>query len=123
MIKTYYTADHEWLTIENNVATIGITDHAQQALGEIVFVELPTIGETFEKAGPMSVVESVKSASDIYAPITGTIIEVNQVLEDAPETVNESPENEGWFIKMTFDGEIDTSELMSCEDYVDSLEG
>lgn len=122
MSTTYYTSDHEWLMIENDIATIGITEHAQQALGEIVFVELPPLDESHEKGSAIAVVESVKSASDVYAPISGKVIEVNSALEDSPEIINDSAENDGWFLKMRFDGELDTQELMDKEAYLKTLD-
>lgn len=118
MSTTYYTADHEWLTIENTIVTVGITDHAQQALGEIVFVELPTIGETFTKGDGMAVVESVKAASDIYAPIDGEIVEVNSALDDSPEMVNAYAENDAWFIKIRINESTDLSSYMNRDDYL-----
>ncbi len=122
MSTTYYTSDHEWITIENNIATIGITDHAQQALGEIVFVELPPVGEECEKGSAIAVVESVKSASDVYAPIEGKITAINADLEDSPEKVNESAEENGWFFKIQFDNELSLDGLMTQEDYLKTLD-
>lgn len=122
MSTTYYTSDHEWITIENNIATIGITDHAQQALGEIVFVELPPVAEECEKGSAIAVVESVKSASDVYAPIAGKITAINSDLEDSPEKVNESAEEDGWFFKIQFDNELDLDGLMTQEDYLKTLD-
>lgn len=103
-----FTEDHEWILVDGDVATIGITDHAQKALGDIVFVELPEVGATFNKGDDAAVVESVKAASEVYAPISGDITEVNGELESAPETVNSSPMDNGWFFKMKI---ADTSEL------------
>lgn len=122
MSTTYYTADHEWLTIENTIVTVGITDHAQHALGEIVFVELPTIGETFTKGDGMAVVESVKAASDIYAPIDGEVVEVNSALDDSPEMVNAHAENDAWFIKMRINESTDLSSYMNRDDYLALIE-
>lgn len=103
-----FTEDHEWILVDGDVATIGITDHAQKALGDIVFVELPEVGATFSKGDDAAVVESVKAASEVYAPISGDITEVNGELESAPETVNASPMDNGWFFKMKI---ADASEL------------
>ncbi|MEO0443179.1 MAG: glycine cleavage system protein GcvH [Pseudomonadota bacterium] len=122
MAETYYTKDHEWLTIENDVATVGITDHAQQALGEIVFVELPEVGKMCEKQEAISVVESVKAASDVYAPLSGELIEVNTALDDSPEIVNESPETEGWFFKVKLSAGFDKEDYMSQEHYSQFVE-
>lgn len=121
MPTTYYTKDHEWLVIEDNIATLGITDHAQDALGEIVFVESPDVGAMCIKGEAIAVVESVKAASDIYAPINGEVIEVNTLLEDSPELVNESPEAEGWFIKIRIEKSFETDGYMSKEEYLASI--
>ncbi|MBL4837802.1 MAG: glycine cleavage system protein GcvH [Kordiimonadaceae bacterium] len=108
-----FTEDHEWLNIEDGVATVGITDHAQNALGDIVFVELPEVSADFNKGDDAAVVESVKAASEVYAPISGTITEINTVLEGKPDNVNSSPMDDGWFFKMTV---ADASELESFMD-------
>lgn len=99
-MTTKFTKDHEWVSVDGDVATVGITTFAAEALGDVVFVELPDVGATFAQGADMAVVESVKAASDVYAPISGEITEVNSALEDAPETVNEAPEAGGWFCKM-----------------------
>lgn len=105
----YYTDEHEWIDVEGDVATVGITDYAQGQLGDIVFVELPEVGAMIEQGKDAAVVESVKAASDVYAPITGEITEVNPALEEDPALVNSSPEDDGWFFKMTIAdvGELD----------------
>ncbi|MEO1042395.1 MAG: glycine cleavage system protein GcvH [Pseudomonadota bacterium] len=108
-----YTEDHEWIKVEDNIATIGITAHAAEQLGDVVFVELPEIGKSFSKGDDMAVVESVKAASDVYAPIGGDIVEVNSALVDAPEGVNDAPEGEGWFVKLKLS---DASELGALMD-------
>ncbi|WP_043525893.1 glycine cleavage system protein GcvH [Litchfieldella xinjiangensis] len=96
-----YTESHEWvLDNGDGTVTLGITDHAQQALGDVVFVELPDVGRTLESGGELGVIESVKAASDLYAPLAGEIVEANTALEDAPETVNESPYDKGWIAKL-----------------------
>lgn len=99
-MTTLYTSDHEWLHIEGDVATIGITDYAQSQLGDVVFVELPKVGRSLAKAEAAAVVESVKAASDIFSPLAGTVAEVNQTLADAPERINEDPYGEGWIFKL-----------------------
>jgi glycine cleavage system H protein len=121
MNEKRYTADHEWLSIEGDIVTIGITDHAQQALGEIVYVELPEIGRACVVKEAVSVVESVKAASDVYAPVEGEVVEVNTLLEDSPELVNESPEDQGWFMKVRLAGALVEDGLMSHDDYTASL--
>ncbi|UYV16924.1 glycine cleavage system protein GcvH [Porphyrobacter sp. ULC335] len=105
----YYTDEHEWIDVEGDVATVGITDYAQGQLGDIVFVELPEVGALIEQGKDAAVVESVKAASDVYAPITGEITEVNPALEEDPSLVNSAPEDGGWFFKMTIAdvGELD----------------
>ena len=95
-----YSKEHEWVATEDTVATVGITDHAQDQLGEIVYIELPAVGDKVSKDDPFGVVESVKAVSDIYAPVTGTVIEINEDLPESPETVNEDPYGDGWLIKV-----------------------
>ena len=106
---TKYTEDHEWIDIDGDVATVGITDYAQNALGDVVFVELPEVGADFSKGDEAAVVESVKAASEVYAPVSGTIAEVNGALEGEPALVNSAPTGEGWFFKLTLSdaGELD----------------
>lgn len=97
----YFTEEHEWIDVDGGVATVGITDYAQGQLGDIVFVELPAVGTAVEKGKDAAVVESVKAASDVYAPITGEVTETNGALEEDPALVNSAPEGEGWFFRMT----------------------
>jgi glycine cleavage system H protein len=104
----YYTEDHEWIAVEGDTATVGITDYAQAQLGDVVFVEVPPAGATLDKGKEAAVVESVKAASDVYAPVSGTVIEGNAALEADPSLVNTAPEGEGWFFKLTL---ADTAEL------------
>jgi glycine cleavage system H protein len=113
----YYTDEHEWIDVEDDIATVGITDYAQGQLGDIVFVELPEIGAMIEQGKDAAVVESVKAASDVYAPITGEITEVNPALEEDPALVNSSPEEDGWFFKMTIAAEAELDGLMDEEAY------
>ena len=114
-MTTLYTSDHEWLRIEGDVATIGVTDYAQSQLGDVVFVELPKVGRSLKKAEAAAVVESVKAASDVYAPISGEVVEINDAVVDTPELVNSSPFEEGWLLKARFDALPD--DLLSAEDY------
>ncbi len=100
MTEMWFTSEHEWIRVDGDVGTVGITDHAQHALGDIVFVELPAIGRTVTKGGEASVVESVKAASDVYSPVGGEVVEVNQALVDQPALINESPEDGAWFFKL-----------------------
>ena len=105
----YFTREHEWIRVESNVATVGISDHAQQALGDIVFAEVPEAGRELAKGQEAAVVESVKAASDVYAPVGGTVTEGNQAVADDPALVNRDPEGEGWFFKLELKdpGELD----------------
>lgn len=114
---TYFTRDHEWVTVHGDVATVGITVFAAEALGDVVFVELPETGKSFKQGADMAVVESVKAASDVYAPISGDVVEVNEALTDAPETVNEAPEVGGWFCKMTVANADELTALMDKAAY------
>lgn len=116
---TYFTKDHEWVTVHGDLATVGITRFAAEALGDVVFVELPDVGKACSAGDDMAVVESVKAASDVYAPISGEIAEVNTTLTDAPETVNEAPEAGGWFVKMTVANADELSALMDRAAYDD----
>jgi len=100
---TKYTKDHEWIRLEGNLAVFGITDHAQSQLGDVVFVELPEIGKQIKAGDPIAVVESVKAASDVYAPASGVVAQINSALVDAPDMVNASAETDGWFAKLQLD--------------------
>lgn len=118
-----YAASHEWSRLEEDgTVTVGITDHAQDALGDVVFVELPDVGAVLAASDEIAVVESVKAASDIYAPVSGVVIAVNEALEDTPETVNEDPYNDGWFFKIQPDDASELENLLNAEGYIASLE-
>jgi len=121
MAVTRYTKDHEWIRLDGDVATVGITEHAQSQLGDIVFVELPEIGRKVDQGGEAAVVESVKAASDVYAPASGEVVAVNQALDGAPGAVNEEAEGKGWFfrLKLSDAGQLDA--LMTAEQYKDYL--
>ncbi len=119
----YFTDEHEWIDIEGDTATVGITDYAQEQLGDIVFVELPDVGAMLDKAGDAAVVESVKAASDVYAPITGEVTETNGALEDDPALVNTSPEEDGWFFRMTIGDESELEGLMDDKGYKAFVDG
>jgi|TARA_B110000495_G_scaffold173688_1_gene163348 glycine cleavage system H protein len=112
-----YAKSHEWVRINGDTATIGITDHAQAELTDVVFVELPEIGRVLAVGDNCAVVESVKTASDLYAPVAGTVLEINAALADTPELTNDSPFDEGWFFKLQLDGEPDTSHLLDAAGY------
>ena len=110
----HYTRSHEWVRTEGDTATVGISDHAQDELGDVVFVELPDEGATFDAGESFGTVESVKAVSDVYAPVGGEVVEVNSSLEDAPEKINDDPYGEGWLVKLRISGEAD---LLSPEEY------
>jgi glycine cleavage system H protein len=112
-----YAKSHEWVRIEGDTATVGITDHAQAELTDVVFVELPETGRVLAAGDNCAVVESVKTASDLYAPVAGTVLEINAALADTPELTNDSPFDEGWFFKLQLDGEPDTSHLLDAAGY------
>lgn len=122
MSKMLYTKEHEWLRIDDDVATIGISDHAQEQLGEIVFVDLPEVGKQVGQNEDMAVVESVKAASDVYAPISGDVVEVNDTLADQPGQVNDSPEEKGWFCKLKIADTGQLDDLMDSDSYKSFLE-
>jgi glycine cleavage system H protein len=111
-MSLYFTGEHEWIKVEGDIATIGISDHAQQALGDIVFAEVPEQGRSVNKGDEAAVVESVKAASDVYAPIAGEVIEGNPALADDPALINRDPEGEGWFFKMTVADKAELDGLM-----------
>lgn len=121
-LERKYAKSHEWVIIEDGVATVGISDHAQEALGDITFVEFPEMSDELEAGGDAAVVESVKAASDIYSPISGTVTAINEELEDAPEKINESPLDEGWLFKLSSINESDLENLMSGSEYDTFLE-
>jgi glycine cleavage system H protein len=104
--ERYYTESHEWVQAEGDVATVGITDFAQSQLGDVVFLELPSVGRMLEAGDSFGVVESVKAASDLYSPVSGSVVEVNEALSDNPETVNRDPFEEGWLIKVRLNGDL-----------------
>ncbi len=120
-MTTYYTRDHEWLRVDGNEATVGITDFAQNAMGDVVFVDLPETGTTVDAGGEVAVIESVKAASEVYAPAAGTINAVNDVLNDTPETINQSPQDQGWVYRMTLTDADALGSLMDETAYQDYL--
>ncbi|GMQ24914.1 glycine cleavage system protein GcvH [Algoriphagus sp. oki45] len=115
-----YTKDHEWVKIEGDIATIGITDFAQRELGDIVYVEVETIGDTIEAGEVFGTVEAVKTVSDLFMPVTGEVIEFNEELESSPELVNESPYESGWMVKVKISGEL-PSDLMDAAAYAELI--
>ena len=122
MSEKKYTKDHEWVSIDNGIATVGISNHAQESLGDIVFIELPSVGKSVNAKDEICVVESVKAASDIYAPIDGEIMEVNNSLEGDAAIINQDAENDGWIFKMKISDSNQYSDLMSEDEYKQFLE-
>lgn len=125
MSKVYFTNEHEWIKVEGDIATVGITDYAQHALGDVVFVELPELGKKVSRGGEAAVVESVKAASEVFSPVSGEIVGVNQAIVDQPALVNDSPEDGAWFFRLRLvdSGELDRlMERPAYDEYVKGLE-
>ncbi len=117
MSKTHYTKDHEWIRVDGEVATVGITHYAQEQLGDVVFVQLPDVGKTLSKGDEAAVVESVKAASEVYAPVSGEVVETNGALEGEPARVNADAEGEAWFLKMKLSDKSELDNLMDKAGY------
>ena len=117
-----YTKEHEWFSVDNNIATIGITDHAQGQLGDIVFVELPEVESQVKQDDTFGVVEAVKTVADLFAPVSGRVTEINESLEESPDLINSNPYESGWIIKVAVDNLEEYNNLMSSEDYKDFIE-
>lgn len=122
-MSRYFTEDHEWIEVDGDTATVGITNYAQGQLGDIVFAEVPAVGATLKKGGDAAVVESVKAASDVYAPVSGIVIEGNDALEGDPALVNTDPEGEGWFFKLTLSDTSELDSLMNASAYQAFVDG
>jgi glycine cleavage system H protein len=122
-MSTRFTEDHEWITVDGDVATVGITDYAQSQLGDVVFVELPEVGRKLKKGDEAAVVESVKAASEVYAPLDGEVVEANTSLADEPGTVNEDPEGAAWFVKIRLSDKAQLDSLMDEAAYKAHVEG
>lgn len=118
-----YSKEHEWLEVDGDTATLGITDFAQQELGEVVFVEMPEAGATFDAGEEIGTIESVKAVSDIYAPVACEIVEANGELDDAPEVVNEDPHGKGWLVKIKITDAAELEDLMDAAAYQDHIQG
>ncbi len=116
-----YSRDHEWVRVEGDTCVLGITEYAQEELGEIVFVELPDVGQSFNAADEVGTIESVKAVAEVYTPVSGDVTEVNSVLEDEPELVNDDPHGDGWLIKLEISSKSQLDELMSAEKYEEYL--
>ncbi|MFN2184338.1 MAG: glycine cleavage system protein GcvH [Anaerolineae bacterium] len=112
-----YDEEHEWIRVEGDEGVIGISDYAQDQLSDVVYVELPEVGDTFERGDILAVVESVKAASDVYMPVTGEVLEINDALEDAPELVNQDPYGEAWFVRVSIQDPTELDELMDAKAY------
>jgi len=117
-----YSKDHEWILVKDNVGTIGITDYAQHELGDVVYVDLPEVGDTFEASEPFGSVESVKAVSEIFCPVGGEVTEVNSKLEESPEWINESPHQKAWMVKIRLTNPEELKELLSAEEYEEYLQ-
>ena len=122
MSEKKYTKEHEWVEVEGDTATVGITNHAQESLGDIVFIDLPTVGKEVKSNEELCVIESVKAASDIYAPIDGEVIEINNNLNDDASIVNQDPEKDGWIFRMKIADPSQYNNLMTLDEYLASLE-
>ena len=112
-----YTEDHEWVKVDGDTATVGITDHAQSELGDIIFIEFPEINDIIERMEPFGTIEAVKTVADLFAPLNGKIVEINEVLEDSPELVNSDPYGKGWIVKVSVDKLDQLNDLLSSENY------
>ncbi len=117
-----YSKDHEWISVQNNVGTIGITDYAQHELGDVVYVDLPEVGDTFEANDPLGSVESVKAVSEVFCPVSGEVVEVNSKLEENPELINESPHQNAWMVKIRLSNPEELKELLSAEEYEEYIQ-
>ena len=120
-MTTRYTKEHEYIRVEGDTGVVGITDYAQSQLGDVVYVELPAVGKTVDRGSEAAVVESVKAASEVYAPVSGEVVEVNHELETSPGTVNEDPAGRGWFLKIRLTNQGELDELMTEEQYQEFL--
>ena len=116
-----YTEEHEWVSQDSEICTVGITDYAQSELGDIVFVELPEVGESVKQGQPFGTIEAVKTVSDLFAPVSGEVVEINQSLEESAEQINNDPYADGWIIKLRMEDQRDLAQLLSPKDYADVL--
>ena len=120
--ENLYSKDHEWVLVQDTVGTIGITDYAQHELGDVVYVDLPEVGDTFEAGDPFGSVESVKAVSEVFCPISGEVVEVNSKLEESPELINQSPHEKAWMIKVRITNPDELKELLNAEEYEEYLQ-
>jgi glycine cleavage system H protein len=119
--KLKYSIEHEWIKVDGDIATVGITDYAQGELGDVVFVEMPQVGDEFESGESFGSIEAVKAVSDLYMPVSGTIQEINENLEDNPAEVNSDPYNEGWMVKIKMSNPSELDDLLSADDYASHI--
>ena len=117
-----FLSSHEWVSVDGDVATVGVSDHAQELLGDLVYVELPEVGSAVAAGDSVAVIESVKAASDTYAPVSGEIIEVNEELEDSPERINDDPYGDGWMYRVKMEDAGEVNDLLDADSYSDSIE-
>jgi glycine cleavage system H protein len=122
-MTTRYTKDHEWVRIEGDVAVVGISDYAQQQLGDVVYVEVPAVGKDYKQGDDMAVVESAKAASDVYAPVSGSVVAVNEALSSQPDLVNQAAQGDGWFVKLKLADKSQLDALMDEAAYADYVKG
>jgi glycine cleavage system H protein len=120
--ENLYTKDHEWILVQGDIGIVGVTDYAQHELGDVVYVDLPEVGDTFEANEPFGSVESVKAVSEIFCPVSGEVIDVNSKLEDSPELINESPHQKAWMIKIRISNSEELKELLNAEEYEEYLQ-
>lgn len=120
--ENLYSKDHEWILVQDTIGTIGITDYAQHELGDVVYVDLPEVGDTFEAGDPFGSVESVKAVSEVFCPISGEVVEVNSKLEESPELINQSPHEKAWMIKIRITNPDELKELLNAEEYEEYLQ-
>ncbi|MGB0748040.1 MAG: glycine cleavage system protein GcvH [Magnetospiraceae bacterium] len=123
MAKTKYSKDHEWVEVADGIATVGISDYAQEQLGDVVFVELPNVDREVDQGDEIAVIESVKAASELYAPVSGTVVEINEDLAEDPAVINADPLGEGWFLKISLSDPSEIDDLMSEDDYQSYVDG
>ncbi len=117
-----YTNEHEWILVENGIATIGITDYAQSQLGDIVYVEMPKVGQQFKQMDTFGTIEAVKTVADLFAPVSGEVVEINQAVADAAEKANQDPYGQGWLIKIKMSNEAEVSKLLGPDEYADLVQ-
>ncbi len=117
-----YTTDHEWVSVEEDICTLGISEFAQKELGEVVFVELPEVGQTYEAHDEIGTIESVKAVAEVFTPVAGEIVEINETVADDPELVNDAPHTDGWLVKLKFFSADDLKELMNAEQYAEFVQ-